>query len=139
MPREPYLSPDAVAEILGVSTDALYGWLRLGRELGVRFELLPLLPIAYEQLAQSPRRDEHDLVLLERLVLTPDGVEPLEVADRFEHARVDRHWEAAVLALAGDTLALRRFRGLSVNGVELVSDCEQLRAWAASLRLGRLG
>jgi hypothetical protein len=73
---------------------------------------------------------------VERLVHTPDGVEPVLVTDPFEHARVDRHWEAAVLALAGDERALRRFAGLTVAGVPLAGAVEQVRAWAESV-IGR--
>jgi len=139
MPSKPYLSAEGVAEVLGVSSSALAAWLRLGRQLGVRFELLsPLLTIETEHLApggavgpRSPSR--------ERLVLTPDGVEPVDVDDPDEHARLDRHWEAVALALAGDDLALPRFRGLSVRGVALADTREQVLGWAESVRRRNLG
>jgi hypothetical protein len=48
-----YLSAEAVAAILGTSREKLFAWLSVGRALGVRFELLPLLPLAYDELADD--------------------------------------------------------------------------------------
>jgi hypothetical protein len=66
---------------------------------------------------------------LERL-LTPDGVEPVEVSGPLEHARADRHWEADLLALAGIERWLCRFDSLTVARVALASTVEQVRGWA---------
>jgi hypothetical protein len=120
--------------MLDTSEWRLFVWLQNARALGIRFDLLPLLPVAYEQLAS-----DSELILRgsrgrERLVLTPDGVEPVEIYDPDEHARVDRHWEAAALALlTDDDSALRRFAGLSVRGVPLASTRDQLQTWADSV------
>ena len=139
--REPFLSAEAVAEVLGVSTDDLYAWLQFGRSLGVRFELLPLLPLAYEALAGSDRLPVRNPLLRERLVLTPEGVDGIDTDDPDEHARIDRYWEAvAFAALTRDDRALRRFQGTSVGGVELEADVARLAEWAeAAVARGEVG
>jgi len=125
-----FLSAAAVASMLETSEWRLRVWLENGRALGIRFDLLPLLPVAYEQLATDGDLEPRGSRGRERLLLTPDGVEPVEIDDPDEHARVDRHWEAAALALlTDDDSALRRFADLTVQGVVLASEREQLQAW----------
>jgi hypothetical protein len=132
--RHGYLSADAIAAVLGTSRWALSAWLQFGRDLGIRFELLPLLPVAYAELSGSeamPAGGPHTPMCRERLVVTEDGAVPVEIGDPDEHARVDRYWEAVALAaLTGDDRALRRFAGLSVHGIEFVTDYARLVSWA---------
>jgi hypothetical protein len=124
-------SVSAIAEALETTEWRLFVWLENARALGISVELFPLLAAAREQLALAlPTRVAGTRLKLERLVLTPDGAEPVEVIDALEHARVDRHWEAALLALAGDERPLRRFEGLTVAGVALASTVSHVRAWA---------
>jgi len=131
-------SVSGIAEALGTTEWRLFVWLENARVLGISVELFPLLAAAREQLALAPCRAAGSGLTLDRLVLTPDGVEPLEVTDALEHARLDRHWEAALLALAGDERPLRRFAGLTVAGVALASTVAELRAWV-DLVVGRGG
>src|SRR5579871_1581158 len=125
-----FASVSGIADALETTEWRLFVWLENARALGISVEPFPLLAAAREQLALAlPNTIVGAGLKLERLVLTPDGAEPVEVNDAFEHARVDRHWEAALLALAGNERPLRRFEGLTVAGVELASTATQVRAW----------